>query len=117
VKLRSLVARSVYKTHLPYFVTFTVSLALAIAEFILEYLVPKQQNAYDALGEKDECPMEYADVFSILTFSWMTSMMKYGYRHYLTQDDLWNLRRRDTTKVTGNQLQEAWNLELEKKNP
>ena len=42
-------------------------------------------------------------------------MMKYGYKHYLTQDDLWNLRRRDTTKVTGNQLQEAWDLELEKK--
>jgi ATP-binding cassette subfamily C (CFTR/MRP) protein 1 len=117
VKLRSLVARGVYETRLPYFVTFTVSLALAIAEFVLEYLVPKKQNAYDDLGEKDECPMEYADVFSILTFSWMTTMMKYGYRHYLTQDDLWNLRRRDTTKVTGNQLQEAWDLELEKKNP
>jgi ATP-binding cassette subfamily C (CFTR/MRP) protein 1 len=117
VKLRSLVARGMYETHLPYFVTFTVSLALAIAEFILEYLVPKKQNAYDALGEKDECPMEYADVFSILTFSWMTPMMKYGYKHYLTQDDLWNLRCRDTTKVTGSQLQEAWDLELEKKNP
>jgi ATP-binding cassette, subfamily C (CFTR/MRP), member 1 len=117
VKLRSLVARGVYETRSPYFVTFTISLALAIAEFVLEYLVPKKQNAYDALGEKDECPMEYADVFSILTFSWMTTMMKYGYRHYLTQDDLWNLRRRDTTKVTGNQLQEAWDLELEKKNP
>ena len=117
MKLRSLVSRGMYETRLPYFVTFTVSLTLGIAEFVLEYLVPKEQNAYDALGEKDECPLEYADVFSILTFSWMTSLMKYGYKHYLTQDDLWNLRHRDTTKVTGNQLQEAWNLELENKNP
>jgi ATP-binding cassette subfamily C (CFTR/MRP) protein 1 len=106
-----------YESRLPCFVTFTISLALAIAEFVLEYLVPKKQNAYDALGEKDECPMEYADIFSILTFSWMTPLMKHGYKHYLTQDDLWNLKRRDTTKLTGSQLQEAWDLELEKKRP
>ena len=117
IKLRSLISRDFYETRLPYFVTFTVSLGLSILEFILEYLVPKKQNAYDALGAEDECPMEYADVFSILTFSWMTPMMKYGYKNFLTADDLWNLRRRDTTKITGGQLQEAWDAELEKKNP
>ncbi|EXJ83852.1 hypothetical protein A1O1_07480 [Capronia coronata CBS 617.96] len=117
VKLRSLVARGAYNTRLPYFVTFNVSMALAIVEFVLEYLVPKKQSAYDALGADDECPYEYADVFSVLTFSWMTPLMKFGYSHYLTQDDLWNLRHRDTTKVTGDMLQEAWQDELEKKKP
>jgi ATP-binding cassette subfamily C (CFTR/MRP) protein 1 len=117
VKLRSLVSQEAFKERLPYFVTFTVSLALALVEFALEYLVPKTQNAYDALGREDECPLEYADIFSVLTFSWMTPMMKYGYKHYLTQDDLWNLRPRDSTRVTGNQLEEAWAIELEKKHP
>lgn len=117
VKLRSLISQQAFRDRLPYFITFTVSVALAVTEFALEYLVPKKQNAYDALGDEDECPIEYADVFSILTFSWMTPMMKHGYKHYLTQDDLWNLRKRDTTKVTGNQLQEAWDYELEKKHP
>lgn len=117
VKLRSLVARGTYKNRLPYFITFNVSLGLAIFEFVLEYLVPKKQSAYDALGADDECPMEYADIFSILTFGWMTPMMRFGYKNYLTQDDLWNLRRRDTTKVTGDLLQRAWELELETKNP
>lgn len=117
MKLRSLVARKAYKQRLPYFITFNVSLALAILEFILEYFVPKKQSAYDALGADDECPIEYADVFSILTFSWMTPLMKFGYNNYLTQDDLWNLRHRDSTKVTGQLLQDAWELELEKKKP
>jgi ATP-binding cassette subfamily C (CFTR/MRP) protein 1 len=117
VKLRSLVARKAYEQRLPYFITFNVSLALAILEFILEYLVPKKQSAYDALGADDECPIEYADVFSILTFAWMTPLMKFGYNNYLTQDDLWNLRHRDSTKVTGQLLQDAWELELEKKKP
>ena len=117
VKLRSLVSQQTYDSRLPYFVAFCVSTGLAVLEFILEYFVPKKQSAYDALGSEDECPIEYADVFSILTFGWMTPIMKYGYRQFLTQDDLWNLRRRDTTRVTGSTMQESWDMELEKKHP
>lgn len=117
VKLRSLIARDSHTQRLPYFVTFTVSLGLGLFEFILEWLVPKKQSAYDELGREDESPQEYADVFSILTFSWMTPMMKYGYHNYLTQDDLYNLRRRDTTEITGKQFAETWQAELQKKKP
>ncbi|KAL4870359.1 hypothetical protein BDV12DRAFT_60801 [Aspergillus spectabilis] len=117
VKLRSLVARKTYDYNLPYFVCFNISLGLAIIEFALEYLVPKKQSAYDALGDEDECPYEYADIFSVLTFSWMTPLMKFGYTNYLTQEDLWNLRRRDTTRTTGATLQEHWEEELEKEKP
>lgn len=117
VKLRSLISQKAYGTRTAYFASFCVSLGLALTEFVLEYLVPKKQSAYDALGDEDECPISYADVFSILTFSWMTPMMKYGYKEYLTQDDLWNLRSRDTTRATGGALAEAWEIELEKKRP
>ena len=117
VKLRSLISQQVFRLRLPYFITFCVSFALAALEFALEYLVSKKQSAYDSLGHEDECPIEYADAFSVITFSWMTPMMKYGYREYLTQDDLWNLRQRDTAQVTGKTLEKAWADELEKKRP
>ena len=117
VKLRSLISQRLFEKRLSYFITFSVSFGLAAVEFILEYLVPKKQSAYDTLGDEDECPIEYADVFSILTFSWMTPMMKHGYKKFLTQDDLWNLRRRDTTRVTGQALEDSWAIELEKKRP
>lgn len=117
VKLRSLISQQAFRTRQPYFVSFCVSVGLAAVEFALEYLVPKKQSAYDALGNEDECPIEYADIFSILTFGWMTPMMKYGYKEYLTQDDLWNLRRRDTTKATGDVLEQTWGDELQKKAP
>lgn len=117
VKLRSLVARELFRTNLPYFVVFNISLGLAILEFILEYFVPKKKSAYDALGTEDECPYEYADIFSVLTFGWLTPLMKFGYKNYLTQDDLWNLRQRDTTSTTGGALEDAWQRELEKKKP
>ncbi|KAG9514802.1 ATP-binding cassette glutathione S-conjugate transporter, partial [Aureobasidium melanogenum] len=117
VKMRSLVSQQLYRTELPYFVTFAVSVGLAALEFGLEWLVPKRLSDYDALGDEDECPMEYANVFSILTFSWMTPMMKYGYKNFLTQDELWNLRKRDTTAATTQAFNDAWEQELEKKKP
>ena len=117
VKLRSLISQRLYENHVSYFITFCVGVGLAAVEFALEYLVPKKQTAYDALGDEDECPIEYEDIFSILTFRWMTPMMKYGYKEFLTQDDLWNLRRRDTTRVTGQALEDSWAIELEKKHP
>lgn len=117
VKLRSLIVRDAHRSRIPFFVTHCLGLALAITEFSLEYLVPKRKSVYDALGDEDECPIEYADIFSVLTFGWMTPMMKYGYKQYLTQDDLWNLRTRDTTKVTGATMEESWSHELAKKRP
>ncbi|KAL9047131.1 MAG: hypothetical protein Q9214_000212, partial [Letrouitia sp. 1 TL-2023] len=117
VKLRSLISQQLFSDRLPFFVTYCVSFGLALVEFTLEYLVPKKQSAYDALGDQDECPIEYADIFSILTFSWMTPMMKYGYREFLTQDDMWNLRKRDAARATGSALEDKWSDELEKKHP
>jgi ATP-binding cassette subfamily C (CFTR/MRP) protein 1 len=117
VKLRSLIAQHIYES-LPYFVAYCIAFGLSIVEFGLEWLVPKKKSAYDALGDEDECPVEYATVFSILTFSWMTPMMQYGYKEYLTEDDLWNLAKRDTTKSTGSAFQRAWEHEMNhKKHP
>jgi len=118
VKLRSLISQQVYADHLPYFVAYCVGYGLSWVEFGLEWLVPKKTSSYHAIGDEDECPVEYATVFSILTFSWMTPMMRYGYKKFLTEDDLWNLAKRDTTKSTGAVFQEAWEHELEtRKNP
>lgn len=117
VKLRSFVAQEMFKTSTPYFAVFTANVGLSALELVLEWLVPKRVSDYDALGDEDECPIEYADLFSILTFSWMTPMMKYGYKEFLTQDDLWNLRKRDTTRATAGTFEESWAIELEKKKP
>lgn len=117
IKLRSFVAQNMFKTNTPYFAVFSVNAGLAALELVLEWLVPKKVSDYDALGDEDECPIEYANLFSVLTFSWMTPMMKYGYKEFLTQDDLWNLRKRDTTRATAGAFEEAWEYELEKKKP
>jgi len=117
VKLRSLVAQQLHHQHLAYFAVFCASVALATVAFVLEWLVPKRMSDYDMLGDDDECPYEYADIFSVLTFGWMTSLMKRGYKNFLTQDDLWNLRKRDTTRHTSEAFEKAWACEMEKRHP
>jgi len=102
---------------MPYFVVFVISVALAAISFALEWLVPKKLSDYDALGDEDECPYEYADIFSVLTFGWMTPMMRYGYKNFLTQDDLWNLRKIDQTQSTTEAFETAWEKQLQKKKP
>ena len=117
IKLRSLIAQNAHKRHVAYFATFTVGFGLAMIQLVLEWLVPKRLSDYDALGDDDECPYEYANLFSILTFSWMTPLMKRGYKTYLTQDDLWNLRKKDTTKATWLEFDAAWGQQMDKKSP
>lgn len=114
VKLRSLISQQIYATQLPYFVIYSVGCGLSLAAFVAEWFWPQNDERYQALDE-DECPLETATVFSRLTFSWMTPLMRYGYKQYLTEEDLWPLARTDTTKATGDSFSEAWERQLERR--
>lgn len=62
--------------------------------------------------QRPECPFVYANIFSRLTFGWMTPLMKLGKHQYLTEDDLWLLPRPDQTDALTNQLRLSWNRQL-----
>ncbi|GAW21801.1 hypothetical protein ANO14919_113260 [Xylariales sp. No.14919] len=114
IKLRSLVSQQLYEKNVAYFITYTVGFGLSVLEFLFEWLWPKRASAYDVLIDEDgvECPVEYATIFSRLTFSWMTPMMKFGYKQFLTEEDLWGLSRDTTTRGTGDRFDRAWQYEL-----
>ncbi|KAI0010304.1 P-loop containing nucleoside triphosphate hydrolase protein [Xylariaceae sp. FL0662B] len=114
VKLRSLVSQQVYENSLRYFVAYTVGFGLSAVGFIVEWFWPKRTSEYEALvdDEGEECPAEYATIFSRLTFSWMTSLMSRGYKQYLTEEDLWALPPSDRSSTTGDKFSKAWQYEL-----
>jgi ABC-type multidrug transport system fused ATPase/permease subunit len=112
VKLRSIISQQLYAKNLPYFIAYNVGFGLVVIEFLFEWLWPKRSSAYEALVDDEECPVEYATVFSLLTFSWMTPLMKYGYANFLAEEDLWALAKNDTTKSTGKAFQTSWQHEL-----
>ncbi|KAI5868128.1 ABC transporter type 1, transmembrane domain-containing protein [Durotheca rogersii] len=117
VKLRSLVSQQIYDSNVAYFVTYTVGFGLSAIEFAIEWLWPGKTGGYEVLVDEDgeECPAEYATIFSRLTFSWMTPMMAYGYKQYLTENDLWSLSPNDKTSAAGDRFEEAWNYQLKHK--
>ncbi|KAL8420183.1 hypothetical protein RB594_003095 [Gaeumannomyces avenae] len=116
VKFRSLISQQIYASDLPFFVVYTVGFGLAAVDFLVEWLWPRQQSAYEALVDEDESPAEYATIFSQLTFSWMTPMMKYGYKEFITEDDLWGLVKADRSRTTGEAFDQAWQSQLKRKN-
>ncbi|BGP53294.1 hypothetical protein JCM8202v2_000853 [Rhodotorula sphaerocarpa] len=69
----------------------------------------EEQERDDEFGlEQKECPRLRANIFQRLTFSWMTPMMKTGYRKFLTEEDLWSLPPDDTAYALGQRLEKAW---------
>ncbi|KAL2282719.1 hypothetical protein FJTKL_10350 [Diaporthe vaccinii] len=113
VKLRSLISQQIYASNQTYFVTYCVGFGVSVVAFLVEWQWPKRSDQYEALIDEEECPAEYATIFSRLTFSWMTPLMKFGYENYLTEDDLWGLQKSDTSKATGSAFETAWKHQLQ----
>ena len=118
VKLHSLAIRENLGKNNILFILLAICEGIAVVVFLLEYMIPKAQSEYQALEDNEQkCPMDDSDIFSILTFGWMTPLMKAGYKKFLTEDDLWNVRRKDTTQYTEKQFTDAWQKELKKAKP
>ena len=54
-----------------------------------------------------ESPLLTANVFSVWTFTWMSSLMKKGAKTYITEDDLPSLRPQERSAHLGIKLKEA----------
>lgn len=118
LKLHSLILHGNSGKNKILFILLAVSEGIAVLIFVLEWLVPKARSEYQALSEDEaRCPIEDADIFSVLTFGWMTPLMKEGYSKYLTEHDLWNVRKKDSTQHTKEQFAAAWEKELKKSKP
>jgi ATP-binding cassette subfamily C (CFTR/MRP) protein 1 len=114
-KTRSLYIRN-FTEHEVLFALVTTNLVLATSVFILEVFVPKKQSPYRSVGDEYECPSEYSNIFSLLSFGWLTPLMKQGYKTYLTEEDLWDLPERNTSKKNGDRFAIKWKETMRKPN-
>ncbi|CAG8473230.1 8866_t:CDS:10 [Racocetra persica] len=72
---------------------------------------------YPFIFSQKDSPEENANIFSRLTFYWMTPLMKLGHEKYLVLSDLWNLNSEDRSKTISTGFEAVWKKELSKKNP
>ncbi|KAK9370171.1 P-loop containing nucleoside triphosphate hydrolase protein [Lipomyces kononenkoae] len=118
VRLVGFINREAHIKNPGFISTFGFSFILAICIFVLEAFVPKARSTYEVLiDEMDESPLDRANVFSRLTFGWMSPMMKLGYETFLTEEDLPGLAKGDKTGECRVLFEKNWFQEKQKKKP
>ena len=114
IQTRSSILNDIPKTD-SFLFTFQIQfLFVAVLEFILEVL-PKYSE-YSVIQD-NVSPEDSYNIFGKITFYWMDSLMKLGYKKVLVMEDLWNLRDKDTSEVNSEKFDEAWSVELASKRP
>ncbi|KAG8721625.1 hypothetical protein FRC09_007599 [Ceratobasidium sp. 395] len=93
-------------------------LGASVASWALECLCPDRvARDPDAEPEDKESPYEFANVYSRLTFGWMTPLMKLGYKRYITEKDVTALPPGDMARTLSDKLQYYWSRQLRSSKP
>ncbi|GAB5588211.1 hypothetical protein Unana1_03111 [Umbelopsis nana] len=117
IKLHTLISLDAHHQDISGFVLYVAQLSLSVTMFVLEN-IPRPKSEYMLLDEDEmDCPEATANIFSRLTFSWMTPLMKLGYKQPLLMEDLWNLKPEDQSAVISERFEQNWDREMKKKNP
>lgn len=101
------------------FILHVLIAANSVILFFLEWALPKLRGFHTNLdGTTKQSPLQNADVFSKLTFSWMSPLMSKGYETFLTAKDLPGLTPENSTKYSSDLFAKYWQKQLSsKKNP
>lgn len=105
----------------------SIRLILLLALFCLEYIGPIKPSSGSIflpnsehntpISDEGECPILDANIFSRLTFGWITPLMRVGKRQCLTENDLWRLPRADQADSLSEQLATRWQAQLKTSKP
>ncbi|OMO92327.1 hypothetical protein COLO4_17671 [Corchorus olitorius] len=68
-------------------------------------------------GGEQICPERHVNIFSKIFFSWVSPLMKQGYRKPITEKDVWKLDTWDRTETLNNKFQQCWAEESQRPKP
>ncbi|CAE6470998.1 unnamed protein product [Rhizoctonia solani] len=115
------ILRTQYLLHHSHNTLFALRCALLVVgalSWTLECFCPDRTKPDpDAEPEERELPYERANVYSRLTFGWMTPLMKLGYSRFISEKDMSALSPSDTAHSLSDELQKHWSRQVESKNP
>lgn len=110
---------ALYNNHdiTPLNIILAVKIVLSTITFFLEN-VAKKQSEYRSLNEDLKVTPElYANLYSKISFNWLSDMMKLGSTKVLTLDDMWHLKPQDTANYQSARFQKYLSAELSKPSP
>ncbi|KAK7259662.1 hypothetical protein RIF29_25275 [Crotalaria pallida] len=79
--------------------------------------IPDNAEYEPLSGAEQVCPEMHANLFSRITFGWITPLMQKGYRKPITEKDVWKLDKWDRTETLNEKFHKCWMLESQSSNP
>ncbi|ROT37636.1 hypothetical protein SODALDRAFT_297917 [Sodiomyces alkalinus F11] len=107
-KLHSLHLRQVYLTNSTYYGAVCIACGLAMAQLLLESSWRNSTRSQKGGFINNECLLDSSNLFSVLAFSWVTPLMRLGYKMPLEDYHLWDLPRTLAAPFTGSSFEECW---------
>lgn len=99
------------------FTTFQtiLSISILLIEAIPTKPIMPYQEIQEYLSRRKPNPNDTANIFSRISFSWMSELMKIGYEKYLVEEDLYKLPESFDTKEVAENLNKNWEIEVKQK--
>ncbi|RXM37152.1 Multidrug resistance-associated protein 1 [Acipenser ruthenus] len=85
--------------------------ALLLAELVLSCFADQRPFSTEPNKETNPCPDQDASFLSKILFWWFTGLVVKGYRKPLKAEDLWSLRKDDTSEKIISDLEQEWTME------
>ncbi|SCV04479.1 LAMI_0H16468g1_1 [Lachancea mirantina] len=100
------------------FVVTVFQACSGILELALEGLFTKAQMPYQEIREyhskRKNNPRDSANIFSRISFTWMTELMRSGYNKYLTESDLYRLPANFGSAEIAQTFEKRWDHEIKR---
>ncbi|XP_041086116.1 multidrug resistance-associated protein 1 isoform X2 [Polyodon spathula] len=85
-----------------------------LAELVLSCFADQPPFSTVPIKETNPCPDQDASFLSKILFWWFTGLVVKGYRTPLKAEDLWSLRKDDTSEKIISDLEQEWTMECAK---
>ncbi|MGH0124216.1 UNVERIFIED_CONTAM: hypothetical protein FKN15_024645 [Acipenser sinensis] len=96
------------------YAAFFSHFALQLAELVLSCFSDHPPFSTVPIKETNPCPDQDASFLSKIVFWWFTGLVVKGYKKPLKAEDLWSLRKDDTSEKIISDLKQEWSVECAK---
>ncbi|CCF56859.1 hypothetical protein KAFR_0B05630 [Kazachstania africana CBS 2517] len=122
-KTINFIIRNVYENQWPFghnvFVLTLFQSIISVSILFLEALPKKPMKPYQEIQEhfsrRKPNPYDSANVFSRISFTWMSELMKTGYEKFLMEEDLYKLPENFNSADVADRLNENWEKQIKTK--
>ncbi|KAI9591578.1 multi drug resistance-associated protein MRP [Syncephalis fuscata] len=117
IQIRSWILRDISHKENTRFWLLLVRTTCSLLAFIVEF-IRKPVLDYQSIGDHQDLSIEEkSNIYSYLTFQWMSPILALGYQRPLVMNDLWPVSSKHRTRYVSSLFDNCWNYYLNRGQP